>query len=65
VESLILLVDSLYAGAVEDVKSRTPLSASFPELISILGDTKSEARLRNRSESVDFSIGSVRFLVLT
>jgi hypothetical protein len=33
VESLILLVDSLFAEAVEAVKSRAALSASFPELM--------------------------------
>jgi hypothetical protein len=45
VESLILLVDSLYAEAIDAVMSRAPLSASSPELISILGDIKSDARL--------------------
>jgi hypothetical protein len=44
-EIVILLVDSLYAEAIEAVKSRADLSASTPELISILGDIKSEARL--------------------
>jgi hypothetical protein len=38
VESLILLVDSLYAEAIEAVKSRAALSAYSPELISILGE---------------------------
>jgi hypothetical protein len=42
---VILLVDSLYAKAIEVVKARGALSASTPELISILGDTKFEARL--------------------
>jgi hypothetical protein len=44
-ESEALLVDSLYAEAIDDVKLRTALSASSFELISILGDIKSEARL--------------------
>jgi hypothetical protein len=44
-ESVILLVDKLYAEAIEAVKSRTDLSASTPELISILGDINSEIRL--------------------
>jgi hypothetical protein len=44
-ESVTLLVASLYAEAIEAVKSRTVLSASIPELISILGNTSSEARL--------------------
>jgi hypothetical protein len=47
-ESVILLVDSLYAEAIEAVKSRATLSASTPELILILGDISSEARLWNR-----------------
>jgi hypothetical protein len=44
-ESVTLLVDSLYAEAIETVKSRAALSASNPELISILGEINSEARL--------------------
>jgi hypothetical protein len=44
-ERVILLVDSLYAEAIEAVKLRAALSASTPELISILGDINSEARL--------------------
>jgi hypothetical protein len=36
---VILLVDSLYAEAIEAVKARAALSASTPELIWILGDT--------------------------
>jgi hypothetical protein len=35
---VILLVDSLHAEAIEAGKSRAALSASTPELISILGD---------------------------
>jgi hypothetical protein len=42
---LFLLVDSLYAEAVEAAKSRAALSASIHELISTLRDTKAEARL--------------------
>jgi hypothetical protein len=44
-ESETLLVSSLYAEAIEAVKSCTALSAYSFELISILGDIKSEARL--------------------
>jgi hypothetical protein len=44
-ESVILLVASLYAEAIEVVRSRTALSASTPELISILGDINFEPRL--------------------
>jgi hypothetical protein len=39
------IVDNLYAEAREVVKSRVALSASSTELISILGDIKSEAKL--------------------
>jgi hypothetical protein len=53
-ESETLLVASLYAEATGTVKSRVALSASTPELISILGDINSEARLCNRSKSVNF-----------
>jgi hypothetical protein len=44
-ESITLLLDSLYAEAIEAVKSRAALSAFSSKLILILGDTKSEARL--------------------
>jgi hypothetical protein len=44
-ESAVLLVDSLYAEAIEAIKSLTDLSASSPELIWILGEIYSEARL--------------------
>jgi hypothetical protein len=44
-ESVTLLVENLYAEAVKAVKSRAALSASTSELISILGDINSEARL--------------------
>jgi hypothetical protein len=44
-EILTLLVDNLYADAVEAVNSHAALSASTPVLISNLGDIKSEARL--------------------
>jgi hypothetical protein len=64
-ESVTLLVASLYAEATEAVKSRATLSASTPELISILGYINSEARLWNRSQFVNFSIDSERFLTLT
>jgi hypothetical protein len=58
---VILLVDSLYAEAIESVKARAALSASTPELISMLGDIKFEARLRNRSQSVNVSAGAERY----
>jgi hypothetical protein len=44
-EIVTLLVASLYAEAIEAVKLRAALSPSTPELISILGDINSEARL--------------------
>jgi hypothetical protein len=44
-EDEIILVDSLYAEAIEAVKSRAAISASSPELIWILGEINSEARL--------------------
>jgi hypothetical protein len=44
-DKAILLVDSLYAEAVEAIKARAALSASTPKLISILRDIKFEARL--------------------
>jgi hypothetical protein len=53
-ESVTLLVDSLYAKATEVLKSRAALSASTPDWILIWGDISSEARLWNRSQSVDF-----------
>jgi hypothetical protein len=59
------LVDSLYAEAIEAAKSRAALSASVHELISILGDTKAEVRLLNRSQSVNFSTGSKISLAFT
>jgi hypothetical protein len=48
-ESVTLLVASLHAEAIEAVKSSAALSASTPELITILGEINSEARLWNRS----------------
>jgi hypothetical protein len=56
-DKVILLVDSLYADVIEAVKARAALSASTPELISNLGDTRFEARLWNHSQSVHFSSG--------
>jgi hypothetical protein len=44
-ESVTLLVTSLYAEAKKAVESLAALSASIPELISILDDINSEARL--------------------
>jgi hypothetical protein len=44
-ENITLLVDNLYGEATEAVKVRAALSASTPELISILGGTVSKARL--------------------
>jgi hypothetical protein len=61
-ESVSLVVDNLYAEAIEAAKSRAGLSASTPELISILGNIKSKTRLWKRSQSVNFSIGSEVFL---
>jgi hypothetical protein len=64
-ESVTLLVASLYAEAIEAVKLHAALSASTSELISNLGDINSETRLWNQSQSVNFSIGSELFLILT
>jgi hypothetical protein len=50
---VILLVDSLYAEAIEAVKWHAPSSSSIAELILILGDIKFEASLWNRSQSVN------------
>jgi hypothetical protein len=44
-EIITLLVESLYAEAVEAVKPRAALSAPTHGLISISGDVNSEARL--------------------
>jgi hypothetical protein len=45
-ESVALLVDKLYAEAIKAVKSHVALSASTPDLISILSDVNnSEAKL--------------------
>jgi hypothetical protein len=52
-ESVTVLVARLYAEAIEDVKSRAALWASIPELLSILGDINSEARLWNRSQNCE------------
>jgi hypothetical protein len=43
-DSVTLLVASLFAEAIEVVKSRAALSASTPQLSSILGNIDSEAR---------------------
>jgi hypothetical protein len=44
-ENVILLVNNLYAKAMEAVKLHVTLLASSPKLISILGEINSEARL--------------------
>jgi hypothetical protein len=43
-ESVILFLDSLYAEAIEAVKTSAALSACAPDLISIFGDISSKAR---------------------
>jgi hypothetical protein len=53
-ERVILFVDSLYAEAIEAVKSCAALSVFIPELFRILVDISSKARLWNRSQSVKF-----------
>jgi hypothetical protein len=40
-ESVTLLIDSLYAEAIEAANSRAALSASTPEVISFLSDINS------------------------
>jgi hypothetical protein len=59
-------VDSLliYIEAIDAVKLLIALSASSG-VILILGDIKSEARLCTHSQSVNFSNGSERFLIVT
>jgi hypothetical protein len=52
-DSVTLLIASLCAKVTEAVKSRATLSASTHELISILGDINSEARLWNWSQSLN------------
>jgi hypothetical protein len=47
-ENVTLMVASLYAEVIGAVKTRSALSASTSELISILGDFNSEARHLNR-----------------
>jgi hypothetical protein len=47
------------------MNSRAALSASTTALISNLGDINSETRLWNCSQSVNFSMGSEKFLILT
>jgi hypothetical protein len=54
-EIVLILVDSLYAEAIETEKSRAALSASIHELISTLEHAKAEARLWNRSQSELFN----------
>jgi hypothetical protein len=44
-ESVILLDESLYAEAIEAVKSRAALSPSSSELIWILGEINSKTKL--------------------
>jgi hypothetical protein len=60
-KSETLFVDSLYAKAVQTVKSAAALSASSFGLISSLGDIKSVERLWNCSQSVNFQL-VLRFL---
>jgi hypothetical protein len=54
-ESVTLLVDYLHAEAIEVVKSRVALSASFFELIFVLYYIKLEARILSRSQSINLS----------
>jgi hypothetical protein len=62
---IVILVDSLDAEAIVTAKSLAALSISIHELISILGDTKSEVKLSNCSQPVNFSDGSKTLLALT
>lgn len=63
-ESVTLLVDYLHAEAIEVVKSRVALSASFFELIFVLYYIKLEARILSRSQSINLSTWSEMFLIL-
>jgi hypothetical protein len=62
--SVIFHIDSLYAEAIESVKSQAALWGSSPDLVWILGEINSEARLWNRSQFVNLLTGSKGFLVL-
>jgi hypothetical protein len=63
-ESVMLLVESMYAEAIGAGKSRAALSAFSPELIWILGVIIWDARLWSRSQSLNLSTGSERFPIV-
>jgi hypothetical protein len=60
-EIVIFLVHSLCAEALEEVLLLAALSASSLELIWILGEINSVARLWNSSKPVNLATGSERF----
>jgi hypothetical protein len=57
-ECVSLFIDCLYAEAVGAIKSCATSLASFEQLIWILAEFKSEARLRNCPNSVNFPADS-------
>jgi hypothetical protein len=64
-ERLTFLVGSLYAEALEAVKSRAALSASSSQLISVIVHIISQVSLWNLSQSMNFVTAFERFLDLT
>jgi hypothetical protein len=63
-KSVILLIDSLYAEAIEAEKPRATLSATTPDLILILVILTQRLGFET-DPSLNFSIWSERFLILT
>jgi hypothetical protein len=63
--SLSLLIDNLYAEAMDSVKSCTTLSASSHQLICIVWEIRLEAKLSYASQSVNVLTGSEGALDLT
>jgi hypothetical protein len=64
-QSLNLLVYNRHSEAMDVVTSRIALSASISGLISLIGDTKLQARLWKRSQYVSFPCGSKNSLAVT
>jgi hypothetical protein len=55
---MIFPIDNLNTEALEAVNSRAALSATFTELISVLGDVKLELKLSNCYNYVNFQVVS-------
>lgn len=56
--NMIFPIDNLNTEALEAVNSRAALSATFTELISVLGDVKLELKLSNCYNYVNFQVVS-------